>query len=345
MSVYKPTGSTVFVYDFWLNGRRFHGSTKKRTQRAAEIEEGRKRAEAESGVRPSADVTLNKAAGAHWEIAESRPSARMVEYQMENLLDGLGKATLIRDIDDAMVADYVARARGRTYGKRMKRLISPAAVNRELALLRAILNRARRTRKARVQDIDWRAHWLREAPPRTRVLSAEEERRLIDECAEHLKAPVQFALLTGLRLGNTIGLHWAQVDFQARTMTFKAKGDRTLVLPITAPVLVILANQGPRGTGPVFRYKGEKIASWRKAWAGAKARAGIKDFRWHDLRHTAASRMVAAGVDISAVQEVLNHSSITVTRRYVHHDQDAKRKALESLSQGIPKVSAQKVAK
>lgn len=345
MSVYKPTGSTVFVYDFWVNGARFHGSTNKRTKRAAQIEEGRKRAEAESGTRPTADLTLNVAAGAHWEIARTRPSARMVEYQTENLLEGLGRATLLRDLDDAMVADYVAKARGRTYGKRIKRLISSAAINRELALLRAIINRARRTRKAKVQDIDWRAHWLREAPPRTRVLSDDEQRRLIEECAEHIRPAVQFALLTGLRLGNTIGLDWSQVDFKARTMTFRAKGDRTLVLPITEPVLVILANQGPQDSGAVFRYKGDRITSWRTAWNGAKRRAGVKDFRWHDLRHTAASRMVARGADISAVQEVLNHSSIMVTRRYVHHDQDAKRKALESLSRESPKESARKAVK
>ncbi len=345
MSVYKPTGSTVYVYDFWINGRRFHGSTGERTKRKAEEHEQDRRTEAKSGAVTTADLTLDQASGDHWKIAKDRPSHRMVRYQMKRLLAGIGGATAIRLIDDNTVADYISRARGRTYGKKIKRLISSAAVNRELALLRAILNRARRTRKARVQDIDWRAHWLREAAPRTRVLSAEEERRLIEEAGEHLKAPIQFALLTGLRLGNTIALDWAQVDFQARTMTFRAKGDRTLVLPITAPVLVILANQGPRSTGPVFRYKGEKIASWRKAWAGAKKRAGVKDFRWHDLRHTAASRMVANGADISAVQEVLNHSSITVTRRYVHHDQDAKRKALESLSQGNPKDSARKAAK
>jgi integrase len=345
MSVYKPRGSALYVYDFWVGGRRFHGPTGHDKKRPAEAVEREKRAEAAGQKTAIRDVTLDDAVGAHWAIAKDRPSARMVEYQAENLVKGFGGATLIRHIDDAMVADYVARARGRKYGKKIRKLISSAAVNRELALLRAILNRARRTRKATVQDIDWRAHWLREAPPRTRVLSDEEQRRLIDECADHLKPAVEFALMTGLRLGNTIGLEWSQVDFKARTMTFRAKGDRTLVLPITEPVLVILANQGPQDAGPVFRYKGEKITSWRTAWNGAKRRAGVKDFRWHDLRHTAASRMVAGGADISAVQEVLNHSSIMVTRRYVHHDQDAKRRALESLSQGIPKVSPLKASK
>jgi len=341
MSVYKPRGSALYVYDFVINGRRFHGPTGHDKKRAAEAVEQEKRAEAKGEKASVRDVTLDDAAGAHWAIAKDRPSARMVEYQTVNLVSGLGKNTLIRHIDDAMVADYVARARGRKYGKKAKRLISSAAVNRELALLRAILNRARRTRKATVQDIDWRAHWLQEAPPRKRVLSEEEEGRLIAEAADHLKAPIRFALLTALRLQNTVDLDWSQVDFRARTMTFVTKGDKTHLLPITDAVLVILANQGPRDAGPVFRYKGEKIRSWRTAWRAALKRAGIRDFRWHDLRHTAGSRMVARGADISVVQEVMNHSSITVTRRYVHHKQDAKRKALDSLSRGIPEESAE----
>lgn len=177
---------------------------------------------------------------------------------------------------------------------------------------------------------------LREPDPRDRTLSAAEEARLIEAAAGHLKAPIEFSLLTGVRLGNAINLDWSQVDLRSREITFRVKprkpGGKVHVLPITNESLVLVSNQGPKEAGRVFTYKGHLIKSWRTAWEAAKRRAGLDDFRWHDLRHTAGTRMVQRGGDISIVQEVLGHADIATTRRYVHHATADKRRAMELLS-------------
>jgi len=344
MSVYKPQNSTVFVYDFQHEGNRFHGSTGERKRKRAEAEEARVRAEVRNG-NTGKDLTLDQAAGDYWSVHCSGPSAKHIEYQSARLVEFFGATTFIRHITNDSVADYIATARGRHYGKRGIYRVSNGSVNREVALLRAILYRAKKTRSANIQDIAWRDHWLREPKPRDRVLSDTEETNLLAAAADHIQAPIRFALLTGLRQGNTIDLDWSQIDLTAKTMTFTVKGGKSLVLPITDDILVLLANLGPKDSGPVFTYKGERIKSWRKAFARAKERAGITNLRWHDLRHTAASRMVASGVPLSLVQDILAHEDISTTRRYVHHRQDDKLAALESLSRRSPEDSGKTVVK
>jgi integrase len=344
MSVYKPKNSSIFLYDFQHEGARFHGSTGEHKRRKAEAEEARVRADVRNG-NIGKDLSLDRATGDYWSVSCTSPSAKHIEYQSARLIEFFGATTFIRHITNNSVADYITTARGRHYGKRKVHRVSNGSVNREIALLRSILYRAKKTRGANIQDIAWKDHWLKEPRPRDRVLSDIEERDLLANAAEHLQAPIRFALLTGLRQGNTIDLDWSQIDLKAKTMTFTVKGGKSLVLPITDEILVLLANQGPNDSGPVFTYKGERIKSWRKAFGRAKERAGITNFRWHDLRHTAASRMVARGVPLSLVQEILAHEDISTTRRYVHHRQDDKLAALESLSRRNPEEPGESRAK
>ena len=84
------------------------------------------------------------------------------------------------------------------------------------------------------------------------------------------------------------------------------------------------------------------IKSFKTAWKAALRRAGIADFRWHDLRHTVGTRLVQRGGDISVVQDFLGHSDIATTRRYVHHDTAAKRGAMELLSRNPPELPVRK---
>ncbi len=95
---------------------------------------------------------------------------------------------------------------------------------------------------------------------------------------------------------------------------------------------MLLANLGPNDEGPVFLNRGRPIKSWRKAWTNSRRRAGIQDFRWHDLRHTAASWMVQAGVPLDVVQKVLGHSDISTTMRYAHREDSAARTAVDAVA-------------
>lgn len=342
--LYRPKKSRFWHYDFWLSGDRFRGSTKAETREAAELIVAKIRHDAlvgaVTGKRPS--LTLDAALARYWlDHAAALPSAATTQYQGANLVRLLGANTLLEDMDDARIADFVSRRRGEAHkptkpvkGKE-RRLISPASVNRELGLLRRVMRRADRAWKVAVATPDWSAHWLAEPELRDRYLTVEEAQRVIDEAAPHLKDPIRFSLYTGVRLDNAMKLDWRQIDMRARTITFRVKsrkpGRKPHVVPIADPVLVLLANLGPQDAGRVFLRDGQPIRSWRTAWEAALRRAGIEDFRWHDLRHTCATWLVDHGVALDVVQKILGHATIATTLRYVHRKQDAQRAALALL--------------
>lgn len=332
----KPHGN--WLYDFRLQGDRFHGTTGTTDKALARSIEARKRDEAlkslHLGIRP--DMTLDLAAGRYWsEVAEHQRSSATTEYQLANIIRLLGKGTLLRKIDDDSIAAMIAKRRGEK--SRRGGRIGNSSVNREMQVLKRLHRRARNVWRIAVQEIDWSQHVLREPPPPNRPLSEDEERRLMTCAAPHLRPAIQFALLTGVRLENTVRLDWSQIDLNARQMRFIVKGGKHHVLPVTDALQALLAALGPQVAGPVFTYKGAAIKTWKTAWRAALRRAGIEGFRWHDLRHTVGSRLVREGVDISVVQEILGHADIHTTRRYVHHAPGAKKDALSRLeSRDIP---------
>lgn len=343
MSVYKPKRSPFWHYDFIWKGHRYHGTTgEKKKSDAQAIEDAVKTKVRRGEYFPQrTDMTLDVAAGLYYEeIAKHQSTGDDMLYQASNLTERLGKNILLSQITDAKVAEYISRRRAdyRKQDKRNKRTVSPATVNRELEVLRRIMYRARDVRKVDIAEVDWKGHKLKEAPLRTRVLSQDEEARLIEQAAEHLKDPIRFSLLTGLRLSNVLKLDWSQIDLQARTMSFVVKGGKRHTLPVTGALLVLLAQHQPRDKGPVFRRNGNKITSWRTAWRAALRRAGISDFRWHDLRHTVGSR-VARSHGIAVAQKVLGHSDIATTQRYVHFEESVTLDAMEALSGENPRTS------
>ena len=108
-------------------------------------------------------------------------------------------------------------------------------------------------------------------------------------------------------------------------------GGKVHIVPMSKECRALLSTLNPKDKGPVFTYKGRDIKSWKTAWKGALRRAGIEDFRWHDLRHTAASWMVAKGIPLDVVQKILGHESIQTTMRYAHREDTARRAAVEAL--------------
>lgn len=345
MALKRRKDSPFWWYDFTLSGNRFRGSTETTERGIAEAVEAKLRhdilLQGITGSKPR--FTLDEAFGLYDAHARKLATAKDIERGSVVLLAGLGGDTGLHQLTDAMVARYVAKRRG-TYterkrgrapdGKRARKLLSEGSINRELTLLRSVLIKARDQWGAEVATINWKAHWLHEPDPRSRYLSSDDADRLIAGAAAHLQAPIRFALLTGLRLANVIGLDWSQIDMRARQIAFRVKsrkpGGKVHVLPITADMLVLLANERPQDRGPVFRYQGKAIGSWTRSWRTALRRAGIVDFRWHDLRHTAASWMVQAGQPLDVVQEVLGHEDIRTTQRYAHRDTEAKARAMDA---------------
>lgn len=161
---------------------------------------------------------------------------------------------------------------------------------------------------------------LREAAPRTRYLSKEEEVRLLAATSEPLRAAIIFAIETGLRREEQFGLTWDQVDLAAREirLTGRTKSGRPRRVPITERAGTIMGTLQRIPKSPfVFRHPdGGRFVQLAKGLAAARRRSGIARLSWHDLRRTCGCRLLQdRGLPIEAVALWLGHSSITVTER------------------------------
>lgn len=208
---------------------------------------------------------------------------------------------------------------------KLKRLaeVKPASVNRELEVLSHLFTIAERWKKFFGKNPVSQAGLFKLNNQVERILTPEEEERLLAGSAQHLKPIINVALNTGMRKGEILTLTWEDVDFNNNILTVKhtiSKSKKAKVIPISSKVRKILLEQKLKtaGCNYVFTFEGKPIRDVRRAFEKACKRAGIQGLRFHDLRHTAATRMIEAGVSIVAVCKVLGHAEIRTTMRYAH---------------------------
>lgn len=166
----------------------------------------------------------------------------------------------------------------------------------------------------------------RENNARTRYLLPAEEaklRTILSEQHAHRLPELDLALHTGMRRGEQYGLTWNDVNLDANLLTIPRSkhGEKRHVFLNDAAVTALRALwKFSSGEGRVFAnaYQSEATKGAREWFEQSVRDAGLQNFRWHDLRHTFASRLVMAGVDIRTVQELMGHKTITVTLRYAH---------------------------
>ena len=198
--------------------------------------------------------------------------------------------------------------------------LKPASINRYLATIRAILRKAQR---------EW--GWLdaiptlrlREEPQRrVRWITQEEASRLLAELPEHVADMAEFSLSTGLRLANVTGLTWNQIDLGRRLAWIHAdqnKSKKDLAVPLNDNAAEVLRRRWGQHPEFVFTYAGHPIKRPDiLTWQRACKKAGIADFRWHDLRHTWASWHVQAGTSLQTLMELGGWSSYEMVLRYAH---------------------------
>lgn len=356
MSVYKPKNSPFFYYDFVVRGHRFYGSTQETERRRAETIEREERRRASAATKPiKGDMTFDQAAGRYWEeIGQHKLSADEIERNLERLIGLVKPHTLISAIDDDMVARLIADRRGCTRWGRGGRNLSAATVNRQITqLLRPILRRARKVWKiALPNEPDWSAHLLAEPKERVRELKTDEEARLEAIERDDYFPIRRFAQVTGLRLREVVGLTWPQIDFGERTIEVVGKGDRPHVIPLTPELRDLL--HPLRGDHPesVFTFVAQRTRTCAKSgrqyvrgqrypityWGMTSRRkrdfeeAGITNFKFHDLRHTAATRVLRKTGNLKVAKELLGHSDIRTTAKYAHAILDDVRAAMEAVT-------------
>jgi len=260
--------------------------------------------------------------------------------------------------------------------KRLKDGRSPATINRDLTALKAALNRAvewgvldaNPIAKVKPTKLDQRGvvRYLsddEEARLRAALIEREEQARGERESAnqwrkergyplmpdlqevaytDHLRPLVLLALNTGMRRGELFNLRWADVDLDRKVLTVTgagAKSGQTRHIPLNDEAVSVLT--GWKSDGPlVFPGKnGKRLDNINSAWARLLDEAKITGFRFHDLRHTFASKLVMAGVDLNTVRELLGHGDLKMTLRYAHLAPEHKAQAVARLT--APKQSAE----
>jgi integrase len=265
------------------------------------------------------------------EHAAKKSEPRHYRGYFNNLKAFFGGRTLA-EITQKLIAEYKALR----YAAGLK----PASINRELASLKKAFNLA-------VREWEWcrenpvsKVSMERENNKRDRWLSVEEEPRLLQGCAPWLYAIVIFALHTGMRMGEILELTWRGVDFSRRTvMVVRSKNGERRTIPVNETVLSVLKQKSKvrsLRTDLVFCsqvFTSMESGHLRRSFRLALGRAKIEDFHFHDLRHTFATRLVQAGVDLYKVQRLLGHKSPIMTQRYAHHYPESLRDGVEILDQ------------
>lgn len=216
---------------------------------------------------------------------------------------------------------------------------SIASVNRELETLRAALNHAKREGWLITSPFEKaRAVIVKSSEARrVRVLSREEETKLLEACTgrrKHLRPILIAALDTGARRGELLKLKWADVDFVKREITLlvsNTKTEQERLVPITSRLLAELERLWEQsGNNPgarVFPY-----GDIKKSFTAACEKAEVKGFRLHDCRHTTVSRLVSQGVALGEVMRVSGHTTMEAFNRYLNLLSDATKRSADALN-------------
>jgi integrase len=261
-----------------------------------------------------------------WSKANKR-SHREDEQRSVTLKDFFGEKHL-RDIKPMMIEKF-KHERLATPTKHDKedrpRPRTPASVNRDLACLSKILSMAFDNELIDSNPMR-RVRLLKESPSRERFITAEEEKKLFAQLTgrrDHIRAVVTIALNTGMRRGEILGLQWEHVNFHGRTIFIaKSKTGRTRTIPMNDIVFkeLMMLKQDAEPKEFVFSNSrtGVNIDSIKTGWRNACEDAGLVNLRFHDTRHTFATRLRANGVHEWDIRDLLGHTSVRMTSVYTH---------------------------
>jgi integrase len=311
MPLYRHPESPYWWVRFSVGGVKVRRSTQTTERRAAEEFESKLRADlwrqVKLGERPR--YTWAEAVDRWYQGASGRDKERdqerlrwFAQYLASTPLDSITPA-IVEKLRTVRAAES-----------------SPSTANRYMALLRMVLRKAQR---------EW--DWIERAPTvpmfrlekrEPRFLTRTQFTALKRELPDHLKAIAEFSVETGLRMRNTTGLTWAQVDQRRKLLmvpAVRAKAGETIAIPLSTGALKVLRGQRGLHETHVFPFRGKPVDDCNGAtFKAAAAAAGVPWLRWHDLRHTWASWHIQAGTPPHVLQELGAWKSYEMVRRYSH---------------------------
>jgi integrase len=312
MSLYKRTDSPRWWVKISHGGRTIQRSTGTEDKTQAQEYHDKLKAslweQQRLGVKPR---RAWKEAVVRWLAETSDKATHDGDIKKLRWLDAfLGKLML-----DEITLDVIDRVKS----ERLK-TVSKSTVNRYLAVVRSILLRAR-------DEWEWidkapKVKLFREPPGRERSITVEQAEALLRELPAHQRDVVLFTLATGLRQSNVLRLEWSHVNLEsghAWVDADQSKNRRPIAVPLNLKALEVLRRQIGKHPARVFTYAGRPLdRANTHAWQKALKRAGIENFRWHDLRHTWATWHRQSGTPTHELQRLGGWRTSVMVERYAH---------------------------
>jgi integrase len=341
MGIFKRDGN--YWIDFYYLGKRYRkkiGSNKKQ----AEVIYGKIKSQIVEGkyldIKRNQKIKFNEITNIFLDNYSKVNNKSSTYYRnisiIKHLRDFFGDIYLY-EIKDIHIENYKKQ--------RIQQEINPSTINRELAVLRAIFNKAKQweiifnTPKIRLFKID---------NSRLRYLTDKEYSDLLNISCEPLRSIIVIGVNTGMRRGEILNLKWQDIDFKQNLIVlWDTKNKEKRYVPMNKIVRDTLINTNrSRNSDYVFPGKDgiNHISEHYISHLFEKIikKVGIKDFRFHDLRHTFASWLVMAGIDLKTVQELLGHKTFTMTLRYAHLSPEHQKMAVEILEEKNKTIGVQK---
>jgi len=216
-----------------------------------------------------------------------------------------------------------------------------ATVNRYLALLKNMFNKSYEWYGIPVENPVKKVKLFKEEP-RLRYLKQEELEKLLFYAENHLKDLIILALYTGARLSELLSLKWDDIDFKNKLIKIKQKKTaQEIYIPLSEKLEEYLKTKKLESEF-IIHYRGKKIKSVKRAFLNLVKKSGIKDFKFHDLRHTAATYLYLNGVSIYTIQRILGHRDIETTLKYTHIPSEHLKEEIEKLKYPIEIITVGK---
>jgi integrase len=330
----------VFWTQFYKDGIRYQESTGATSRRQAELIEKKLREEVELRqhgiVRADPFITFGEVAARFIANGAAKPFHL---GRLEQIAPYFGKVP-VRKITKGMTNEYRKWRVG-------NKIVSDATLNRDLACIRRILFWALDENLISFNPLA-RLKLVTERPFKARVLGVLDEEKLLEASALHLRRMILIALYTGMRRGEILNQRWEHVDLEggvlyvSRSKTMGGEGREVPLGTVAKEVLIAIR----KDSGHVFEFHGTPIGTFKTAWLHAVKKSLPYHLRFHDLRHTANSRMMEAGVVQDIRKAILGHSSgREINTRYTHVESPAKREAIRKLEAWVEQQKIEMRAK
>jgi len=329
MTIYKKNGKYYSRFKIHGEQKHFlcHGATTKAQAQAIEDAEKFKLRQQQAGLlKVECNITVHRSLDRFLKYSQKNKKSYQTDKCRVKILKTIIPLTLlIEKVKPENVEEWK--------NKLSEKGLSTTTINKYLALLSKTF-----TLEVINKNIEYNpcsmVKYYKKTNNKIRYLTKDEEARLFKVLPEYMVNIVTTALYTGLRKDNILNLKWEQVDFKLMNIeVLENKGNKHIIIPIVKPLLNVLTKIYNPNNIFVFvnPETNNRYYEIDRCWRACLKKAKIKNFRFHDLRHTVGTRLAEKGVPINVIKEILGHSDIRTTMQYIHLVEGAKKEALEKL--------------